>query len=59
MLEILLSNIELKNKKLTFFLDFPCWNTGEIPIIQASRDQKLTSIGAGGGNQTHNLSLEG
>ena len=29
MLEILLSNIELKNKKLIFSLNFPCWGAGE------------------------------
>ena len=30
MLEILLSNLKLKNKNLTFVLNFPCWGAGEI-----------------------------
>ena len=42
MLEILLSNIELKNKKLTFYLNFPCWGAGEIPIVD-SKKQKMNN----------------
>ena len=30
MLEILLSNLKLKNKKLSFSMNFPCWGAGEI-----------------------------
>ena len=33
MLEILLSNIKLKNKKLSFRLNFPCWGAGEIQSV--------------------------
>ena len=35
MLEILLSNIELKNKKLSFSMNFPNPPTGEIPITDS------------------------
>ena len=35
MLEILLSNIELKNKKLSFSMNFPSWRVGEIPIADS------------------------
>ena len=31
MLEILLSNLELKNKKLSFSMNFPSWRVGIIP----------------------------
>ena len=41
MLEILLSNIELKNKKLTFSLNFPCWAGGEIQPHNSEK-QKFT-----------------
>ena len=34
MLEILLSNIKLKNKKLSFRLNFPCWGAGEIQLAE-------------------------
>ena len=35
MLEILLSNIKLKNKKLSFSMNFPSWRVGEIPITDS------------------------
>ena len=41
MLEILLSNIKLKNKKLSFRLNFPCWGAGEIQTI-TPKDRKIS-----------------
>ena len=35
MLKILLSNIELKNKKLSFSMNFPSWRVGETPITDS------------------------
>ncbi len=32
MMEILLSNLKLKNKNLSFALNLPCWGTGEIQL---------------------------
>ena len=32
MLEILLSNLKLKNKNLSFALNCPCWGAGEIQL---------------------------
>ena len=42
MLEILLSNLKLKNKNLSFALNFPYWGVGEIQLA-ASRSQIDTS----------------
>ena len=39
-LEILLSNIELKNKRLTFSLNFPCWGSGEIGHITSKNENR-------------------
>ena len=53
MLEILLSNIELKNKKLTFALNFPCWGAGEIQF--AASKSKITTSGEPKENQVKHL----
>ncbi len=39
MLEILLSNIKLKNKKLTFSLNFPCWGAGKIQLDDSEKQK--------------------
>ncbi len=43
MLEILLSNLKLKNKNLTFGLNFPCWGAGKIQL--AVSKSKIDSSG--------------
>ena len=45
MLEILLSNLKLKNKNLTFVLNFPCWGAGEIQL--AVSKSKIATSGEG------------
>ena len=35
MLEILLSNLKLENKNLSFSLNFPCWGAGEIQLLNS------------------------
>ncbi len=45
MLEILLSNLKLKNKNLSFALNFPCWGAGKIQLA-ASKIQ-IDSSGEG------------
>ena len=42
MLEILLSNFKLKDKDLTFALNFPCWGAGKLQFA-ASKAQIATS----------------
>ena len=38
MLEILLSNLKLKNKNLTFVLNFPCWGAGKIQFVDSKTE---------------------
>ena len=45
MLEILLSNLKLKNKNLTFALNFPCWGAGKIQF--ATSKSSIDSSGEG------------
>ena len=42
MLGILLSNLKLKNKNLSFALNLPCWGAGEIQLA-VSKTQIATS----------------
>ena len=53
MLEILLSNLKLKNKNLTFALNFPCWGAGEIQSYVSKI--KIDSSGEPKGNQVKHL----
>ena len=50
MLEILLSNLKLKNKNLTFDLNFPCWGAGEIQLVASKIE--IDSSGDSKGNRT-------
>ena len=50
MLEILLSNLKLKNKNLSFALNFPCWGAGKIQL--ATSKVKIDSSGDSTGNRT-------
>ena len=50
MLEILLSNLKLKNKNLTFALNFPCWGAGKIQF--ATSKSSIDSSGDSKGNRT-------
>ena len=55
MLEILLSNLKLKDKDLTFDLNFPCWGAGKLQFA-ASKAQIATS---GEGRVSQFLTLAG
>ena len=50
MLEVLLSNLKLKNKNLSLALNFPCWGAGEIQF--AFSKSKIDSSGDSRGNRT-------
>ena len=50
MLEILLSNLKLKNKKLSFSLNFTCWGAGKIQLTDSK--VKIDSSGDPKGNRT-------
>ena len=53
MLEILFSNLKLKNKKLSFCLNLPCWGAGEIQFANA----KTQIDNSGEGFETKFLTL--
>ena len=53
MLEILLSNLKLENKNLSFSLNFPCWGAGEIQLLNS----KIGITTSGEGFETKFLTL--
>ncbi len=57
MLEILLSNLKLKNKNLSFALNFPCWAQGKFnSLLQKFKLTALVTHGESNSDfQTENL----